>query len=57
MLQERENNRPEYMQKTQHQASKEWAQGDTEVGVPQGNLILMMEPKSDYYFNYIFFPF
>ena len=45
MLQERENNRPEYMQKTQHQASKEWAQGDTEVGVPQGNLILMMELK------------
>lgn len=44
------------MQKTQHRASKVWRQGDTEVGGPQGNLILMMELKSDYYFNYIFFP-
>ena len=57
MLQWRENHRPGYMQETQHPESKESGQGDTEVGGPHGNLILMMELKSDYYFNYIFFPF
>lgn len=57
MLQQSENHRPGYMQETQHQVSKESGQGNTEVGRPQGNLILMMELKSDYYFNYIFFPF
>ena len=57
MLQWRENHRPGYVQETQHPESKESGQEDTEVGGPHGNLILMMELISDYYFNYIFFPF